>query len=124
MRDFDQLQKDPRTVMQNIRENGATGYLFLPQANRRMYTFFAADGEPCHGTLFEYVAFAPMLETEPPISLAEIREVKNIFWMPDEEVHLIFPASQEFFQEDGFGAYSYEHAAHLWKPKAGWRSLS
>jgi len=120
MRTIGDLSIDSRVMMQSNTGNGVSGYLFLNTGEHRMFSF-TLNLVYVRQVVFEHVCFQIGMSTdEKEPSLAEVAEVKDIFWQKDEEVHFVYPRWADIKEAAGFCKEQPDSSWSLWRPREGW----
>ncbi len=90
------------------------GWLKLPGV-KRMLSVVAGVGKAGNGITWEHVSVSFGGNNKIP-DWDVMCKVKNIFWLPEEEVHQIHPKESKYLH----GVGGLENVLHLWRPVNGW----
>ena len=116
MRDMSEILMDTRIQTRSRFLNGYQGFLQLRGGNRRTFVYCATKDVDEDET-YEHVSVSVANSRTKTPTWEEMCEVKDLFWRPDEEVHEVHPAADDYVH----GVGGLENVLHLWRPASGWK---
>ena len=116
MRDTSEILTDTRIQTRKRFMNGYQGFLQLRCGNRRTFVYCATKDVDEDET-YEHVSVSVANSRTKTPTWEEMCEVKDLFWRPDEEVHEVHPAADDYVH----GVGGLENVLHLWRPVGGWK---
>jgi len=119
LKTLERLRSNQNLVIQSHVQDDFSGYIFLRSGNSRVFNFYAHPSAQYNGTLWEHVGVTNIMDIDAPPTWEEMREVKDTFWYPDEEVHIILPSAKELSPLKT-PYKNHRFYLHLWRPLKGW----
>ena len=115
MKDWSEILTDTRVQTRSKVLNGCQGYLRLRCGKQRTFVY-CATMDMYNGETYEHASVIVANSRTKTPTWEEMCEVKDIFWKPDEEVHEVHPAANDYLH----GVGGLENVLHLWRPAGGW----
>lgn len=93
-----------------------TGFLHLPGIKKSLQCVVGVELDQ-DGNQWEHVSVKFCGTTNKTLSWEVMCQVKDVFWLPEEEVHQIHPKASEYLH----GVGRIYDILHLYRPVGGWK---